>query len=287
MTGYGTADGPLGGGRLAVEVRAVNHRHFNAQLRLPAVLQQFEAEVRGSLRKRVERGHVALTARWTEELPRTGSVEVDVEHARAVQGALSRLKDALGLSDEVDLAFIARQPEVLKITELGEVDLDGREFVAIVDRAVDGVLAMREQEGEALGRDLLEQLDQMEQELEDVERRAPQRLVAARDRLRRVVDELLAGHALDESRLAAEVALLAEKLDISEEIVRLRAHMAAARQGLRESGAVGRKLAFLSQEMLREVNTIGSKANDTEIARAVIAIKAALDRFKEQVENVE
>lgn len=287
MTGFGTAEGPLGGGRITVEARTVNHRHFNSQFRLPPVLQRYESEMRARLRERIARGHVALAARWTLEPPRASGVRVDVERARAIRDALVALKDALGLSGDVDLGLVARQPDVIIPDQEVALELSLDELLEIVDRALDGVIEMRAREGEALGRDLMAQLEAIEDQLTLVERRAPERLFEQRDRLRAAVSELLAGHTLDEGRLAAELALFAERLDVGEEIVRLRAHIDQARAALSESGAVGRRLAFLGQEMLREVNTIGSKGNDAEIARAVVAMKESLERFREQVENVE
>lgn len=281
------AEGPLHGGRLAVEVRTVNHRHFNTQFRLPSPLQRCEAELRNRLKERLDRGQVALQARWTEEPPKSGAIRVDVERARAVVAALLELKQALGLSGEVDLGFVARHPEVLTAPQEDDGAMDSDGFFALVDRAVSAVLAMRDREGAALGEALAAHLETIESRLAEVEAQAPQRVLAERDRLRAAVAELLEGHQLDEARLQQEIALLADRLDVHEEIVRLRTHLAAAREALAASGAVGRQLAFLGQEMLREINTIGSKANDTRITHAVIAMKGELEKFREQVENIE
>lgn len=287
MTGFGSAEGPLGEGRIAVEVRTVNHRHFSTQFRMPAGFERFETEVRARLRERIVRGHATLTARWTLEPPRTGGIKVDLDRARAIRDALGGLKDALGLSGEIDLGLLARQADVMISDQKTSLEFSLDELLSVVDGAVEGVLEMRAREGEALVRDVVTQLDAIESELGRVERRAPERLIEQRDRLRRTVEELLDGRALDEGRLAQEVAMLAERFDVSEEIVRLRAHMQQVRAALSAGGPVGRRLTFLGQEMLREVNTIGSKANDAEIANAVIAMKESLERFREQVENVE
>lgn len=287
MTGFGTAEGPLAGGRIGVEVRTVNHRHFNPQFRLPTVLQRFEGELREWLRMRITRGNVALSARWSLEPPGATAIHVDVDRARAVATALEELKRELGLPGEIDLAFVARQPDVLKAPEEQGVEVQPKQFLAVVAEAVDGVIAMREREGRALADDLAARLRAIEASLEAVEARAPERLVQERDRLREAVRELLASRTVNEERLELELALLAEKLDLAEEIVRLRAHVGAVRDALAGGDAVGRRLSFLGQEMLREINTIGSKANDAEIVRHVIDMKGELEKFREQVENVE
>jgi uncharacterized protein (TIGR00255 family) len=287
MTGFGTAEGPLAGGRIGVEVRTVNHRHFNPQFRLPIALQRFESQLREWLRTRITRGNVALNARWSLEPPGATAIHVDVDRARAVATALEDLKRELGLPGEIDLAFVARQPDVLKAPEERAVEVEPEEFLTVVAEAVDDVIAMREREGRALAEDLAGRLDAIEGSLDAVEARAPERLVQERDRLRETVRELLASRTVNEERLELELALLAEKLDVAEEIVRLRTHVSAVRDALTDNEPVGRRLSFLGQEMLREINTIGSKANDAEIVRHVIDMKCELEKFREQVENVE
>jgi uncharacterized protein (TIGR00255 family) len=289
MTGFGVADGPAGGGRLQVEVRTVNHRHFNAQLRMPGALQGFEAPLRERLRARIERGHVSVAVRWIEQpaVP-PGGVQVDVDRARAILAAVEELRNALHLADTVDVSFLARQPDVLRFdatddtTAVSEV-----EFLAVVDRAVDGVLAMRAQEGAVIGGDLAARLAHLAEGAARVRARAPERAVAERDRLRLAVQELMDGRPPDPDRLAQEIAYLAERLDVTEEVVRLESHLAAARDVLAGDAPGGRRLGFLAQEMLREINTIGSKANDAAIAQEVIAMKEELERFREQLENLE
>ncbi len=287
MTGFGTAEGACGDGRLSVEIRTVNHRHLAVQCRLPGELQRFESEVRTRLRAHFDRGHASVTVRWTELPEQSSSVTVDVERARAVRAALERLRDALGIEGDVDLAFIARQPDVLLYGGAEELELDGDPFLALIDEAAGQVVAAREREGADLTSDVTARVRLMEERLELIEARAPDRVTAERDRLRQSVAELLNGRQLDESRLAQEIALLAERMDVTEEIVRLRSHFASFREALGAGGAVGRRLSFLGQEMLREVNTIGSKANDAAIAEAVIELKSELEKVREQVENIE
>jgi uncharacterized protein (TIGR00255 family) len=287
MTGYGVADGPAGGGRLQVEIRTVNHRHFTANLKLCTPLQSLEVAVRDRLRERIARGHVTVTARWIEEPQRQANVQVNLERAREVVQALSNLKRELDLPGEIDLGFVARQPDVFTVGASAEPCADEADVTAVVDTALAAVVTMREREGEALGQDLGSLLAGLEDELRMVEDRAPHRLTLERDRLQRSVGELLNGRALDQDRLGQEIAIIADRLDITEEIVRLKTHLVACRESLNGDGPVGRQLTFLGQEVLREVNTVGSKANDAPIGQAVIVMKGAIEKFREQVENIE
>jgi uncharacterized protein (TIGR00255 family) len=201
--------------------------------------------------------------------------------------ALRQLKKSLRLKGEPDLAFVARHPDVLATTSDGTV-ARWDDVQPIVERAAADVLAMREREGRALAADLLVRVDALEAGARTIEQRAPERLAAELARLRKSVAELASGVHVDEQRLALEIALLADRVDISEELVRFRTHLAAVRVALGATdGAVGKQLGFLAQELLREVNTMGSKANDAAITQAVIAMKGELERFREQLENLE
>jgi len=287
MTGFGAAEGTVAEGRLRVEIRTVNHRYFNPQLKLPYDLSGLESDLRDRLRRLLERGHVAVTARWLEQPAAAGGVALDLDRARAVVRALRQLKKSLRLKGEPDLAFVARHPDVLAATSDGTV-MRWADVQPIVERAAADVLAMREREGRALAADLLVRVDALEAGARTIEQRAPERLAAELARLRKSVAELASGVHVDEQRLALEIALLADRVDISEELVRFRTHLAAVRAALGEGdGAVGKQLGFLAQELLREVNTMGSKANDAAITQTVIAMKGELERFREQLENLE
>ena len=288
MTGFGSAEDRVLRGRLRVEIRTVNHRYFNPQLKLPADLAGVEAELRERLRQLLERGHVAVTARWVEGPGPERTVAVDLERARQVMAAAEQLKKKLKLKGTVDLAFVARQPDVITATNGGgEQPVQWSDVQPIVERAARDVVAMREREGKALGSELSRRLDTLETAARAVEAQAPARLKAEYARLKQTVAELTAQAAVDEQRLALEIALLADKLDITEELVRFHAHVAAARAALESDHAVGKQLGFLAQELLREVNTMGSKANDASITQSVIAMKGDLEKFREQLENLE
>lgn len=287
MTGFGAAEGTVAEGRLRVEIRTVNHRYFNPQFKLPYDLNGLESELRDRLRRLLERGHVAVSARWIEQPAAAGGVALDLDRARAVVRALRQLKKSLRLRGEPDLAFVARHPDVLATASDGTV-ARWDEVQPIVERAAADVLAMREREGRALAADLLVRVEALEAGARTIEQRAPERLAGELARLRRSVAELASGVHVDEQRLALEIALLADRVDISEELVRFRTHLAAVRTALAGTdGAVGKQLGFLAQELLREVNTMGSKANDAAITQTVIAMKGELEKFREQLENLE
>ena len=287
MTGFGAAEGPVAGGRLRIEIRTVNHRFFNFAPKLPGDLAALEGELRERLRRDLERGHVAVQARWVESAVADDALRVDVERARLVAARLRELRDVVGLAGEVTLDLVARQPAVLTTdaAERPEVTWDAVE--PIVAAAAAECRSMRTREGEALTSELRHRLDLLEAGGEAVGRAAPERLIRERDRLRASVVELLDGRALDETRVAQEIALLADRLDITEEVVRFRAHIAATRTALASDKPVGKQLGFLAQELGREVNTMGAKANDAAIAQQVIAMKGELEKVREQLENLE
>jgi uncharacterized protein (TIGR00255 family) len=287
MTGFGAAEGLAAGGRLRIEIRTVNHRYFNLNAKLPGELAALEGDLRERLRRDFDRGHLAVQARWTEYPERTTGLVVDLERARLVVGRLRELQSALELGGEVTVELVARQPEVLTSSDDGAAEVAWAEVEPIVAQAGADCRAMRAREGEALATELRHRLDLLERSAERIAARAPDRLVRERDRLRAAVAELLDGRAVDEGRLAQEIAFQADRMDITEELVRFRAHVAAVRAALADERPVGKQLGFLAQELGREVNTMGSKANDAEIAHEVIAMKGDLEKFREQLENIE
>jgi uncharacterized protein (TIGR00255 family) len=290
MTGFGSAEDRVLSGRLRVDIRTVNHRYFNPQLKLPADLAGIEIEIRERLRQLLERGHVAVTARWVESPAPERGVTVDLERAKQVLAAAQQLKKKLKLKGTVDLAFVARHPDVLTATNGGsgsDQPVQWADVQAVVERAARDVVAMRVKEGEALAVELKARLAALEAAARIVEEQAPARLKAEHERLKQAVAELTASATVDDQRLALEIALLADRVDITEELVRFRAHVAAARAALASDQAVGKQLGFLAQELLREVNTMGSKANDARITQTVIAMKGDLEKFREQLENLE
>lgn len=287
MTGYGVAEGAVAGGTLKIEIRTVNHRHLNPQIKTVAEIAPLEASIKNGVRERLFRGNVSLSARWIEEPPVAAELEVDVERAAGILAAARKLREGVDVPGDVDLAFLIRQPDVIRQTRPEEQPIDFSEVRPILNGALESVVGMREQEGSALASELTAILDRIGGQLDRIQEIAPERLESERTRLRTSVRDLLDGAEVDESRLAQELAFIADKLDVTEEIVRLGTHIGACRDAMDEDGSIGRKLSFLGQEMLREVNTIGSKANNAAIAGLVIEMKGELEKFREQVENVE
>jgi uncharacterized protein (TIGR00255 family) len=286
MTGFGAADGEVAGGRLRLEIRSVNHRHLSVQLKVPGQLSDLEGALRERLRSHFDRGHVTVSGRWLDEPPQVEAVAIDVERARSIVGALRQLAGELDLAGEVDLAMVARLPDVVRISR-ADTAPDGSGVLELLDRAAQACVATREQEGAALSADLTRRLETLTQLAGHIAVAAPARLVRERDRLAAAVRDLAGGVAVDPARLSQEIAYLADRLDITEELVRFEAHLVAMREALAGNAAAGRRLGFLLQEMGREANTMGSKANDAAIAEAVIAMKTELEKLREQVENLE
>jgi uncharacterized protein (TIGR00255 family) len=287
MTGFGAAEGAVGGGWIRLEIRTVNHRHFNLATKLPGELAALECELRERLRREFDRGHVAVHGRWTEYPARAAGFAVDMERARSVTERLRDLRDALGLGGDVTLDLVARQPDVLSLSGNDHVEIPWSELEPVVVKAASECRAMRAREGEALAAELGHRLDLLEAAATRIAARAPERLLRERDRLRAAVAELLDGRPADEARLAQELAFQADRLDITEELVRFGAHLSAARRALADDKPAGKQLGFLAQELGREVNTMGAKANDADIAHEVIAMKGELEKFREQLENLE
>lgn len=289
MTGFGAADGQVGSAHVSVEVRTVNHRFFNPSIKLPTVYGRWEAELREVLRKRISRGHVTLTMRVRRDTPVAGAA-IDEARFAGYVAALAGLKERYGLGGDLDLTTVLRLPDVIvSDTDDAASDADGPQLVALVESALDALSVMRAAEGARLAGFLRERLAIVEAALARLAVRAPERLVQARDRLREAVRILTDGMVVDEQRVAQEIALLADRLDVSEELDRFRAHIEAFRLAL-DQGApdgVGKRLGFLVQEMLREANTTGSKANDAAMLQDVVLVKEELERIREQVDNLE
>ena len=286
MTGFGMAEGNIGGKRVTVEVRTVNHRFFNPSIKLPTAFSQWEGDVREALRKRIARGHVTVQVRY--DSGPDGGATIDPRRFAQYVEQLRELRERHVLKGDVELDTVLRMPGLFASPdELG--DGSATELVKLVEEASDALSAMREQEGARLAGVIGERLAVLEASLDRIAERAPTRLVEQRDRLRLAVKELMAGAEPDDQRLSQELAMLASKLDMSEEIDRFRSHIAAFRNALQagDSEPVGKRLGFLLQEMLREANTTGSKANDAPILGDVVSIKEELERVREQVENLE
>lgn len=290
MTGYGRAEGEIGGRRLAVEIKAVNHRFLNFLAKLPPELQRCESELLALVKTQVQRGQVNVYAAWDGRCGAASGVYVNADAAREAAQALRAAARAAGISGEVTLEHLLCLPAV---TNPGGTGLDPEalwaEAAPIFRDALAALDTLRAREGDDLAADLRGRLAAIGALVDRVESRRPLHVEEVRSRLARRIQDLAQDlpPEVAAERIALEVALFADRSDVSEEVVRLRSHREKVLELLAEGGVVGRKLDFLLQEMNREVNTIGSKAADTEIGRAVVEMKAELEKIREQVQNLE
>jgi uncharacterized protein (TIGR00255 family) len=289
MTGFGTATAEVPGGRFAVEVRSINHRFSEVQLRVPRDLAALEDRARSIVQERVRRGRVEVIVTRDEGTRRPRTVRADVELAGAYARALRDLAAAIGAAGDVTVDRIAALPDVLRVEdERPDVDAVWPSLEHAIRSAADALVAMRAAEGARLAADLLARVETIERMTDAIAGRGRDVVRSYAERLRARVAELLAEVPVDDARLAAEVVVFADRSDITEELTRLRSHLVQFRHTVAgEDGAVGRKLDFLLQEMGRETNTIGAKANDLEITRVIITMKSELESLREQVQNVE
>lgn len=287
MTGFGSGRGSAGGEEVVVEVRSVNHKFCEVKIRLPRELGALETDIGRTVKDRLARGGIEVTVRRAGA---GGSMapRVDAPLAEAYARAYAEVAARLGLHGQVQLSDIIAAEGVIRLDDR-DADLDAARAATerALGQALDALVAMRVREGEALRRDLEARLVTVEGLVVRVEALAPQAVEHHRTRLAERVQELTRGIPLDPSRLAQEIALLAERTDVAEEVTRLRSHVAQARQLLGSGEPAGRKLDFLVQEMHREGNTIGSKSQHAEISAVVVALKAEIERMREQVQNVE
>jgi len=285
MTGFGSASGRVGRSRVAVELRTVNHRFFNPSIKLAPSLARWEGEVRDLLKRSIARGHVTLVAKSERDVD---ALRIDERRFESYVQQLRTLQERHALGAAIDVSAVLRLPEVIGSSD-DEAEGTAEELLAVVGQAMQQLMRMRESEGQTLRTLLVSRLDVLTERFNRIAERAPERLVAERDRMRKGAKELADGIDVDQTRLAQEIALLADRLDVSEEVDRFRSHLSAFRESLAGNGRdpVGKRLSFLLQEMLRETNTTGSKSRDAAMLHEVVAVKEELERIAEQVENLE
>jgi uncharacterized protein (TIGR00255 family) len=289
MTGFGKRESLCQGTMVGVEVRSVNHRFCEIMVRLPKPLSGMELELKEQVKRTCERGRVELTVTVNGGGSGTNKV-VQLDRAMAsryVQG-LRELQREFKLSGTVDVNVVAGFRDLFTTSEEATLIKDVPKVVeGLAQRALTDLEKMRRKEGAALQKDLLQRIHTVEGRLHTVHQRIPLALQASADRLKSRVAKLLEGERVNDDRVAQEVAMLAERSDVTEELTRLQSHLAQFRSALKSKEPVGKRLDFLLQEMGREVNTIGSKANDAEISSQVVELKSELEKIREQVQNIE
>lgn len=288
MTGYGRAEALIDGRNILVEIRSVNHRYFEFSSRVPRSYGFLESRLKNYLQGKLSRGKVDVTVGIQTVEGTNANVQVNRELAASYVQALRALQEPLGLRDDLSLSTISRFSDIFTVSkEPEDEEKIWSDVLQALGQAADQFVQMREAEGAKMKEDLEERLDFILAAVEKVEERSPQTVEEYRARLYRKISEVLSGAQVDEQRILTEAAIYAEKIAVAEETVRLRSHVDQFRAIMGQKGPVGRKLDFLIQEFNRETNTIGSKAQDIEIARIVVDMKSEIEKIREQIQNIE
>lgn len=289
MTGYGKAEAMLDGRKYAVEIRSLNHRYLEISLRLPGSLSSLETEIKRRIGERFSRGRIEVSIRVdTNGNMEEGRLELNLPLLKNYHDLLRRLKAEFQLSGDITLDHFTGFKDIFVPMEVEtDMELIAEQIGTVLDEAVRLLTEMRQKEGELLLVDLEEHIRRVDECLSIIADRAPRCVQEYQRRLIERIRELTGGVDVDEIRLNQEVAIMADKSDVTEEIVRLTSHISQFREMLKSGDAIGRKIDFLIQEMNREVNTIGSKTGDLDISRNVIEIKSELGKLREQVQNIE
>mgnify|MGYP001859390627 CR=1 FL=1 len=288
MTGYGRAREASNEREIVVELRAVNHRYLDVNVKAPRGYGFLEEAIKKLAASKISRGKVDVYISVTDLAAQETTITLNHELAQSYFDALVELRDALHLHDDISVMSIAKMPDVL-VSQRVEVDADAltASVSEVFNEAVKQFDEMRQIEGEKLADDIRNRMNTIKEVVEQVEIRSPERVTAYREKLEKRMNEILADSTVDEQRILTEAAIFADKTAVDEETVRLRSHLDQLDNMLKDSNPVGRKLDFLVQEMNREANTIGSKANDSILANYVIALKAEIEKIREQIQNIE
>ena len=288
MTGYGRAEETVNGCTITVELRSVNNRYLDCNVRIPRLFLFAEDAIKSRVQNTISRGKVDVFVTLDNAGAEKVQVSVNKSVADGYYAALTKLAEEYHLSNDISVSLLSRFPDVL-LAEKAEEDVEqmAKDICAVLDRALADFDQMRTREGERLRDDILSRAETIEAKVALVEERSPQTVSEYRARLEAKMSEVLANTQLDPARILTEAAIFADKIAVDEETVRLRSHIGQLREMLAKGGATGRKLDFLIQEFNREANTIGSKCSDIEIARHVVDIKAEIEKIREQVQNIE
>ena len=288
MTGFGHGESQKDGRHFTVEMKSVNHRYFDVNIRMPKTLGFFEASIRDTLKKHIHRGKVDVFITYENLSDTNVNVRYNPSIAAEYVRYYKELAEQFGLDSDIRASTIGRCPEVFTLEETTE---DNDQLWSILESALldacTSFVKTREIEGEALKKDILEKLDEMRRGIERIEERYPEIIEAYTKRLRDKLSEVLSDQQLDEQRLAAELVIFSDKLCTDEETVRLKSHIETMARELGQGNDVGRKLDFIAQEMNREANTILSKANDLETSNIAIDLKTGIEKIREQIQNIE
>lgn len=288
MTGFGRSEIVKGNRKISVEIKSVNHRYLEAGIKMPKKLNVFEGRMRDLLKRYATRGKIDIFINYEDDSESQVNLKFNQNIADEYMAIFNNMSEKYNLKNDMTVGGLARFPEVITMDEVQE---DEEELWHFIEEAMKAALEQfvntRILEGENLKKDLLGKLDHMEELVAFVEKRSPEIMKEYRSKLESKVKELLGDTTIDESRIATEVIIYADKICVDEETVRLRSHIEHARKCLNEDGGIGRKMDFIAQEMNREANTTLSKANDIEISNAAIDLKTEIEKVREQIQNIE
>ena len=288
MTGFGRSEIVKGNRKISVGIKSVNHRYLEAGIKMPKKLNVFESRMRDLLKKYATRGKIDIFINYEDDSESQVNLKFNQNIADEYMAIFNNMSEKYNLKNDMTVGGLARFPEVITMDEVQE---DEEELWHFIEEAMKAALEQfvntRILEGENLKKDLLGKLDHMEELVAFVEKRSPEIMKEYRSKLESKVKELLGDTTIDESRIATEVIIYADKICVDEETVRLRSHIEHARKCLNEDGGIGRKMDFIAQEMNREANTTLSKANDIEISNAAIDLKTEIEKVREQIQNIE
>ena len=288
MTGFGRCEVTENNRKFTVEMKAVNHRYLDVNIKMPKKLNFFESSIRNELKNYISRGKIDLFITYEDLSENTSNVHYNKELAAEYLKYLRQIQQDFGLEDDIRVSTLSKYPDVFTMEEN---DGDEEEIWKELKKALDGAAEMFVQsrivEGENLKNDLIAKLDNMLKLVDFIAERSPQIIAEYRQKLQEKVKEMLGDNTVDENRLVTEVTIFADKVCVDEEMVRLRSHVETTKKALIEGGSIGRKLDFIAQEMNREANTILSKSNDLEISNCGIELKTEIEKVREQIQNIE
>lgn len=288
MTGFGRCEVSDANRKFTVEMKAVNHRYLDVNLKMPKKFSFFEASIRTTLKNYIQRGKVDVFITYEDFTENNYSVKYNKDLATEYMKHLEQIAEDFSLERDIRVSTLSRYPEVLSMEEQ---NIDEEEIWKSLEQAVKGAaeafVQTRIVEGENLKNDLIGKLDGMLQYVDYIEERSPEIIKAYRTKLEDKVKELLGDAQIDENRILTEVTIFADKICVDEEIVRLRSHVEHTKSTLEEGGSIGRKLDFIAQEMNREANTILSKSNDLDTSNKAIDLKTEIEKVREQIQNIE
>ena len=288
MTGFGRAKNQINGFDVTVEIKSVNHRYFEFSLRIPRSYNFLEEKIKNFLSQKISRGKVEVSILIDDLNQNSTVVEINREYADAYIKALADLSKEYKIKNDLKVSTLALNSEMFKVRRVAvEDEVIESAIMPVLEEAVENFISMRSVEGERLLKDVTSRTENILSKVEFVEARSPETVTAYKEKITQKIKEMLSDNTVDEQRVLTEVAIFADKVAVAEETVRLRSHIKQFNSLLLSDEAVGRKLDFIVQEMNREANTIGSKAQDIEIAHTVVDIKSEIEKIREQIQNME